>query len=515
MDMLFALLGLLVVLLLLGGAALVVYLLVRRFWPQADGDRNEDAIMSVRHDLRALFDSITLRMILVAVLGLVMLIPLAMVDEIVDERHGLYKSVLDDIAGSWGEQQTLSAPLLVVPYVERIVTKENVRDKAGNVQTISRTRRHTDAAVALPHTLDIQVALSEEFRRRGIYQSLVYNADIMLRGTFRPPAVADLSELIERIDWQKAYLVFGLSDTRAIHEVATLKWNDTEWPLSPGTRQTQLLQAGFHALLGDALAGGDALTESQQVHRFELRFSVHGSESFLFAPLGQTTKVHLKSTWPHPSFIGKVLPGQYEVRSDGFDADWEIPHLARHYPQLWSLDGSTYDVTGFTTGVRLFEPVFLYSLVTRAVKYGLLFIALTFMIFLIFEVTVQARLHVVQYGLIGLALTLFYLTLLSLAEHIAFLNAYLSASAIIILMITCYTAAALRSAKRAAIIFVLLVGLYMLLYSLLQLEDYALLMGTGLLLAVVIVLMYVTRHMRSDVASSQATLEPASSTGND
>lgn len=145
--------------------------------------------------------------------------------------------------------------------------------------------------------------------------------------------------------------------------------------------------------------------------------------------------------------------------------------------------------------------MFLYSLVTRAVKYGLLFIALTFMIFLIFEVTIQIRLHVVQYGLIGLALTLFYLTLLSLAEHIAFLLAYLSASSIIILMITCYTAAALRSAARTAIIFVLLVALYTLLYSLLQLEDYALLMGTGLLLAVVMVLMYVTRHMRSGGAN--------------
>ncbi len=509
MDMLFGVLGLLVVLLLFGGVGLVIYLLVRRFWLQKEGERNEDAIMSVRHDLKALFDSITLRLLLVAVLGLVMLIPLAMVDEIVDERHGLYQSVLDDIAGSWGEQQTLSAPLLVVPYMERIVTKENVRDKAGNVQTISRTRRHVDAAVALPHTLDIQVTLREEFRRRGIYQSLVYNADIVLRGTFRTPAVAELSELIERIDWQKAYVVFGLSDTRAIHEVAALKWNNTEWPLSPGTRQAQLLPAGFHAPLGDSLS------ESLQSHRFEFRFSVHGSESFLFAPLGETTKVRVTSTWPHPSFIGKVLPGQYDIRSDGFDADWEIPHLARHYPQLWSLDGSTYDVTSFTTGVRLFQPVFLYSLVTRAVKYGLLFIALTFMIFLIFEVTVQARLHVVQYALIGLALTLFYLTLLSLAEHIAFLNAYLSASTIIILMITCYTAAALRSVKRATIILVLLIGLYMLLYSLLQLEDYALLLGTGLLLAVVIVLMYVTRHLRSGAVGALVNLSEASSADND
>lgn len=349
MDMLFGLLGLLVVLLLLGGAALVVYLLVRRFWLQPGAERNGDTIMSLKGDLRSLFDSITFRLILVAILGLVMLIPLAFVDDIVDERHGLYQSVLRDIAGSWGEQQTLSAPLLVVPYVERFETKENVRDKDGDVRTISRTKRRLDAAVALPHTLEIRLTLSEEFRHRGIYQSLVYNADITLSGTFASrPAVGELSEHIERIDWHKAYLVFGLSDTRAIHAVADLQWNDTQWPLSPGTRQTELIEAGFHAPLGDALS------DAQGEHRFELHFSIHGSEAFRFAPLGQTTKVHIASTWPHPSFIGKVLPGQYTVRHDGFEADWKIPHLARHYPQLWSLKGATYDVTTFTAGVRLF-----------------------------------------------------------------------------------------------------------------------------------------------------------------
>ena len=502
-ELLFGLAGVLVVLALLAGAALVVYILARRFWLQPDAEPQGGALMSVRHDLRAIFDSITWRLILVAVLALVMLIPLAFVDDIVDERHGLYQAVLKDIAGSWGEPQTLSAPLLVIPFVERFDTQENVRDKDGNVRTVSRTKRTLNAAVALPHTLDLRLSMREEFRRRGIYRSLVYNADITLSGAFRQrPAVAELSEHIERIDWHKAYLVFGLSDTRAIHEVAALKWNDAELSLSPGTRQTQLMAAGFHAPLGDLL------TQEQGEQRFDLRFSAHGSESFLFAPLGQTTKAHIASTWPHPSFVGKVLPGRYAVRSDGFDADWEIPHLARHYPQLWALNQATYDVNSFTAGVRLFEPVFLYSLVTRAVKYGLLFIALTFMIFLIFEVTVQARLHVVQYGLIGLALTLFYLTLLSLAEHIDFLTAYLCASAIIILMITGYAAAALRSVTRTAIIFVLLVGLYTILYSLLQLEDYALLMGTGLLLAVVIVLMYVTRHLRAGAADEPDGAEP-------
>ena len=353
----------------------------------------------------------------------------------------------------------------------------------------------------------MRVNLREEFRRRGIYKSLVYTADIVLDGTFRTPAVSELSDHIERINWHDAYLVFGLSDTRAIHEGSALTWDGAPLVLSPSTRLKKLLATGFHAPLGDSLA--DVASNNPRTHRFEFKLSVNGSDAFLFAPLGSTTRVQMAATWPHPSFLGSALPSDYDVRPDGFRANWEIPHLARHYPQLWTLGQGNYQVTSFTTGVRLFEPVFLYSLVTRAVKYGLLFIALTYLTFLIFEVTVQARLHMVQYGLIGLALALFYLTLLSLAEHVAFLPAYIAASSTIVLMITCYTAAALRSVKRAGIVLAMLAGLYTLLYALLQLEDYALLMGTSLLLAVAMVLMYVTRHLRLPEAAGPASSTPS------
>ena len=133
--------------------------------------------------------------------------------------------------------------------------------------------------------------------------------------------------------------------------------------------------------------------------------------------------------------------------------------------------------------------------VTRAVKYGILFVGLTFLTFLIFELTTQSRLHFVQYGLIGIALALFYLVLLSIAEHTDFLTAYIVAALLNIGLIASYTAAALKSWTRSGVIAVLLAALYIVLYSLLQLEDYALLMGTMLLLSVLMVLMYVTRNL--------------------
>ena len=312
-----------------------------------------------------------------------------------------------------------------------------------------------------------------------------------LVGSFEKLDIDSMSDHIHRIDYEKAYLVLGLSDTRAINEVSNLSWDGTEVGYSPGTKLTELLSHGFHASIKD-------LKPSNEQHRFSTKLSINGSQGFRFAPFGENTTVNMNSSWPHPSFQGMTLPTEYEITESGFNSSWLIPHLARNYPQSWIFANQHYNLNEFNAGVDLFEPVFLYSKVTRAVKYGILFVGLTFLTFLIFELTIQIRLHYVQYGLIGIALSIFYLVLLSIAEHTEFLTAYIVAAMINIGLITSYTMAALKSGARACMIFVLLSALYAVLYSLLQLEDYALLMGTMLLLFVLMILMYVTRNLRTD-----------------
>ena len=211
----------------------------------------------------------------------------------------------------------------------------------------------------------------------------------------------------------------------------------------------------------------------------------------------------MKSDWPHPSFQGNVLPDEHEVTNEGFLAKWSIPNLARNFPQIWTLENQTFNVNEFSAGVNLFEAVSLYSQITRAIKYGVLFFALTYITFLIFELGIGRRLHIVQYGIIGLALSMFYLTLLSMAEHAGFFNAYISAALIIIVMISLYAYAAIRSLGRTGIIALLLSGLYIMLYSLLKLEDYALMAGTVLLLIILAVLMFLTRNIGKDKKVSQ------------
>jgi len=440
-------------------------------------------------------NTLMVRGMVIGVIALVMLIPLTMFENIVQERNGLYHNVLQDIATTWGGQQVLQAPILVIPFVEEHVSKETTTDEYYREKTKTKTKYLNQHAIFLPRDLKINVDIQEEHRKRGIYDSLVYEADISLSGSFEKPDLETMSDHIYRIDWNKAFVVLGLSDTRAINNVTPLEWNGVENGFKSGTQLTELLEFGFHADLLGFDAGKDK-------YEFSTQLSVNGSKGFRFAPFGEETIVTMESTWPHPSFQGMTLPSDYEIKDDGFTSTWSIPHLARNFPQSWLASSKTYNLNEFTAGVDLFEPVFLYSKVTRAVKYGILFVGLTFLTFLIFELTMQSSLHFVQYGLIGITLSLFYLVLLSVAEHTAFLTAYIIAASINIGLITLYAAAALKSWLRAGIMLVLLAALYAVLYSLLQLEDYALLVGTMLLLSVLIVLMYVTRNLRVNSAGS-------------
>jgi inner membrane protein len=491
--MIYGLLMLLIMLAILVGIGFLIYLLVRKIKQSNTTtmthleDQNSDNAANKK--VKNINDTLTIRAIIVGVIAIVMLIPLVMMQGVVDERNGLYNNVLHDIATTWGGQQLLQGPILVVPFIEKHVSKETIKDESGKERIKTKTKYLTKYAIHLPKELNINVDLAEQHRKRGIYKSLVYEADLRLSGSFEKLDLHRMSEHIHRIDWEKAYLVLGLSDTRALNEVSTLNWNGEEVGYQPGTKVTELLGHGFHANL-------KGLRADAEKHSFHTKISINGSQGFRFAPFGENTIVDMTSSWPHPSFQGMTLPASHEITAEGFTSSWMIPHLARNYPQSWVYKDANYHLGEFIAGVDLFEPVFLYSKVTRAVKYGILFVGLTFLTFLIFELTTKIRLHYVQYGLIGVALTLFYLVLLSIAEHTVFLTAYVVAALINIGLITIYAGTALKNWQRAGAIFALLSALYAVLYSLLQLEDYALLMGTMLLLSVLAVLMYVTRNLR-------------------
>ncbi len=441
--------------------------------------------------LQSLSESLTLRFFIIGFLVLLMLIPLLMVQGVVNERSYRQADILNDIASTWGQYQTLQGPILLIPYVDHLINMDTVTDKNGETRTITKDVFEDKTAIILPTELNINVNLREEQRHRGIYKTLVYTADINLSGNFDYAALVSEQEQRRRYQWDQARIIIGLSDTKAITGNALFTWNEKQIALSPGTRLPDLIETGFSAVLKPS-----RLDELNTQHNFKLQLSVKGSEGFKFTPLGQNTEVHMTSAWPHPSFQGDILPNEYETGVDGFSAKWAIPHLARSYPQQWVMQKESYPLDELTAGVNLFEPVSLYSKTSRAVKYGVMFIVMTFLSLLIVEVVTQARLHLLQYMVIGFALSLFYLILLSLAEHIRFLHAYISASAVTVSIISLYSLAVLRSKWRGTLIFFLLTSLYAVLYALLQLEDYALLLGSALLVLITATIMYVTRNLQ-------------------
>lgn len=441
--------------------------------------------------LHNLSQSLGLRVLIIILLGLLMLIPLFLAERIVKERQNYYQNTLHSVANLWGGKQTLTGPVLIVPYVEHFTSVDTVTAENGENRVVSKDIYNDRTAILLPEKLEIRANLNEEHQQHGIYDALVYTTTISLSGKFNHSQVLQSSEGERRIVWDKAFIAIGLTDPRAIDTASTFFWNDGRIELEPGTRLSKLLPSGFHVPLSVS-------ADSDTSNEFKLSITIRGSEGLFFSPVGENTAIRMTSAWTHPSFQGDLPPNKQEVTEAGFHAEWDIPHLVRSYPQYWVLeDQQTYDLHSISAGVNLSEPDPLYTLVNRAVKYGVLFIGLTFLMFLAFEISLKQRLHVLQYSLVGVALALFYLILLALAEHIGFLYAYIAASATTVLSITVYTGFILHSSRRAFLLLLLLTMLYALLFFLLQMEDYALLISAGLVLLATLMMMYVTRHLLS------------------
>ena len=434
-------------------------------------------------------NSMTTRFIIIGIIAMIMLIPLGKISSIVDERSSLHNTVLSDIASQWGRPQVVTGPALILPIIEKYNAYETVKDKEGNEKVELKHYTRNRNVVILPKLLNKEIGLNEHYRYRSIYKSLVYTANIKVEGEFDIPDISKISDDLAEVRYDKAYILMGLSDTKAIEKVSSLSLNTKSFSFEPGTKlNLNGIPSGFHAPV--------LLNKKENKYNFSFDLKTNGSSSIRFSAFGEESTINVKSSWKHPSFQGSILPMERNISENGFTAKWKIPSLARNFPQTWIHELHTYNLSQLLTGVDLYEPIALYSLVNRSIKYGVLFIILTFLTFLVFEMTQKSKLHYVQYVLIGFSLGMFFLTLLSLSEHIAFLNAYIGASAITIVSISIYTWFSNKSVKQFGTILLLLTALYAIIYSLLQLEDYALLMGTGLLLFILFVLMWITRNLK-------------------
>jgi inner membrane protein len=425
--------------------------------------------------------SVLARLITMGVLLLGLLVPLSMIESVVSDRATRRQSVTEEIGASWGGPQRISGPVLVVPY--RYVVNE------------PGTRRElVGRASFLPESFDAQGVLEPETRRRTLFTATVYRAHLKISGHFSKPDFSKVTSMPVTPLWSEATVGIGIGDPRGISKRVTLTMNGREAAFIPGLDDTCLCTAGLRAStpLGDALPEGATLA-------FAFELDVNGTRDFRMLPSGSDTSVQLTSTWPHPSFAGAPSPA-HTTTGAGFAASWRVPYYGRGFAPAWTDVGLDCDklraqADAAAFGVSLIQPVDIYQQSERAIKYASLFIVLTFALFFLCEIVRSRLLHPIQYLFVGFAMSIFYLLLVSISEHLGFDIAYACASVSTISLIALYSGYALGSARDGALLGAALSALYGFLYLLLRLEDYALLAGSLGLFLMLALLMLATRRV--------------------
>ncbi len=416
---------------------------------------------------------------------------------VVSDRLRYREAARQALGASQAGEQLVVGPVLQLPFEERWIEDEPVgKAEEGRFRKVERIVSNRYAL--MPEALDVVGRLSVTPRGYGLFKSNVYELEATLTGNFKIPGAEVIAR--SRHDSSVKFLgtalpLLAMSEARGLRNL-TLTIDGVSVPVAPSAQRP----GGLPAVQAAAPEGLPLRWAPGTVVPFTVKLTLTGTEAVNFLPIGTLNTVRLDANWPHPSFGGNVLPTQPQVRADGFEAMWQLPALASEAQATWraALNADKSDparVQAQAFGVRMIDPVNVYSLSDRATKYAMLFITLTLGGFALFELFKQLRLHPVQYGLVGLALVLFFLLLLALAERIGFAWAYLASAAGCIALIGYYAAHVLQGWRRSLPLTLGLTALYGALYGLLNAEENALLSGSLMLFALLAAVMVATRKV--------------------
>ena len=438
--------------------------------------------------------SITARLIMVGALTLLLLIPLSLIQSLINERSFRQKEVVQEISNKWGNEVLIYGPILKVPYVtykEKVVTNEKTK------KVLRETVKQTNYAYFFPDDLKISTEVNPERKSYGIYETAVYQSKMKILGSFTKLDFSELEIKDEQIIWQKAKLVLNTSNLKGVNEKVSINFNKTLYPLSSRYSGRRMVSPNpddvvLHKLESRALDKTD-FSKSENLN-FDLKLNVKGSKQIRFIPIGKETQAQIKSNWKTANFFGEFLPyNKDKITNEGFDAKWKVLDINRPFSQQHF--NILPELTEFAFGVNFMIPVDEYQKSERSAKYGALVISLTFLIFFLIQTMSKINIHPFQYLMIGLALTMFYTLLVSISEHSNFLKAYLIASLSVIVLITLYSKSILRTIKFTLFIGASLTVLYSFIYVIIQLENYALLVGSIGLFLILASVMYVSRKI--------------------
>jgi inner membrane protein len=392
-------------------------------------------------------NSISLKLSVIGLFVLILLIPSEMVQSLIRERETTRNETISEIWRSWGDRQVLAGPVISVP-VESLKSLSN-----GTIESTTRFLHF------LPENLSVSGVVVPLIRYRSIYEAVLYSSTLDVKGNFKPLVPKGLNVQPADIKWDKAYITFGISDMKGVKENIDLAWNDSVFRMQPGVPVRDIIKGG----VSYPVAVDPGLS-----NKFSFKLHLNGSRLLSFLPFASEMNVDLASTWANPSFEGAFIPADKNVTKNGFTAKWKILELNRNYGQLGFDDfingGGEKSNEMFTNdrispenkaggfGVNLIMPVDQYQRTTRAAKYGVLFVILTFVTFFFFELLRKKYVHPLQYLIVGFAIMLFYLLLLSLAEYLLFDLAYAISAVVVTLMVMLYAGAIFGNRKYGIIV---------------------------------------------------------------
>jgi|TARA_B100001063_G_scaffold233691_1_gene250232 inner membrane protein len=413
---------------------------------------------------------------LIIIIGLIvlLLIPIFMIQNLIDERSELQQQVQVDIAKSSSDEQQVIGPFIHAQYLETVTVDGKTSEQLMNM-------------TLLPESLNVSSNLATFEKYRGIYKALLYRSQNQFEGRFKTSALAVLADKkIKRLN-----LILAISDIRGIGQGSHINVNERSYELLPGTQLDQLPQGIRVELDYETIRKSEVLP-------YQIDLNLQGMRQLSFAPVGKNSSLTMQADWPHPSFVGDYLPIESSISARDFSASWQTNYFATNLKELFNQCLFRNECTLFkqrNMGVNLVDSVNHYLKNYRASNYAILVIVLIFASFFLLEVLRDEPIHPVQYGFVGLALAVFYLLLISLSEHLGFNIAYLLSALASAILLSVYVAGMLKNSKHGGLFLCGVLFLYSLLYGLLSAEDYALLMGSVLVFVVLSLIMLLTRRV--------------------
>lgn len=446
-------------------------------------------------------ESIMVKLFSIGFLVLILLIPSAWIDDLIQERQSRSEQVIREVADKWSGSQTITGPILVIPF-----KKQEVIDRGKDGKEI---REHIERAYFLPESLNVDGTVSPEILHRGIFDAVVYQSSLNVKSTFGKPDFKSLDITDENVLWDDAQMIFGVTDLRGISDNPTLTVGDKPYTAEPSNnigvsvwpsqRSSEATRDYSHTDTQQKSSSNGVIVKlgweksEDFTGKFSLKLNLKGSKQLNFVPVGKTTDVKLSGPWKDPSFDGEFLPASREISDSNFTASWKVLHFNRPFAQQWVDDNQSLQGSDF--GVKLLIPVDQYQKSTRTSKYAQLIIILTFVALFLVEITRKIRIHPFQYILIGAALIIYYTLLLSISEQLGYNLAYWIAATATVILITLYSKTFLQNTSLVILLSALMTVFYTFIFVIILQQDLSLLIGSIGLFIIVAALMFFSRKV--------------------